>query len=896
MPATDGVIASGVPSRRRVEAITFSPMSDALRNHLATTSFVEMSNRLAMVLGSADANFCSLAVWPSFTIGATIRGGEEQRLQNLLAKVPIGAGMRKRVTARVLRGRAGKSDVLKKSLAAGNRGVFYELGLAFVDFLETFAPAVIGDSNTDASAGAATGERDAAFDAFADRIRRLPDPPGKLWPKQDRTRLIAGFRAYVDAIAETDPRRRSQLVLLGNLCIVDYEQCRLQGWLDISMVGPLRGLTKRFDDDTTENRGIALVERVWTRTLTKRVFVVEMAGETVRVGRPIPPHPSSAGALYPSPLDDLDPDVASVFDEIVGRSKGSDGAERWNDLDNRRSFIAALFRSRQRAGLVGLNPYTDAERAAIIADAAVLDAAELKYELEGPVIFAAQSVPPWPSELTPMVIDQLESARRRGDDLADRAVYDFYSTSAIAATDRHFTDVMIAVARPELDREGLVRGFLAAAPELPPWIDHDELAHAQAMYSNIRNAAHAALFFGTMPAAYAASKGVQPLGLVSDLSGNPERRLWESARFIEDIMTTPFWEQGSDGHASIRGVRLFHAAVRSMIEMGSSHIQPHREHAGDRVWEHDWGRPINQEDLLGATYDWSIGAIDVMDRLGVPMDEADARAYLHIWQVVGFMLGVEPELLVSPVDPTRPASVEEGHAIAHLILGRQIGPTVAGRRLTESLVGLMDEWFPKPLERLPRALMRVCLTDEIAAVLAIPPPAATERALLKMNDWARTWRRNDAYLRAMRRTMRWSGERWLAWWEKEYTDIPPYRVGGTKAVEARMPHRIRLTMIAMGDTSSVTGALGAVAGVDVTATATPDDGLEGALLTSVVEATAAIGSDLRSLVRGLRDSIGSVASMHRAEVEIDGKSVSLTELTDAEIDALFPAEPQASVT
>ena len=303
MPDTAGLLASGVPSRRRVEAITFCPMSDALRNHLATTSFVEMSNRLALILGSADANFCSLAVWPSFTIGATIHGGEEQRLQNLLAKVPIGAGMRKRVTARVLRGRAGKSDVLKKSLAAGNHGVFYELGLAFVDFLKTFAPEVSGDDAGGIGGGADTPveDRDAAFEAFADRIGRLPDPPGKLWPKQDRTRLIAGFRAYVDAIDETDQRRRSQLLLLGNLCIVDYEQCRLQGWLDISMVGPLRGLTRRFDDDTTKNRGIALVERTWTRVLTKRIFVVEMAGETVRVGRPIPPHPSSGGALPITP-------------------------------------------------------------------------------------------------------------------------------------------------------------------------------------------------------------------------------------------------------------------------------------------------------------------------------------------------------------------------------------------------------------------------------------------------------------------------------------------------------------------------------------------------------------------------------------------------------------------
>jgi hypothetical protein len=876
-----GVLASETTTRERVEAITFSPMPDALRNQLTTASFVEVSNRLAAVLGSDDANFCSLAVWPSFTVGASISGGQAARIEGLLSRLPLGDDARRQLTARILRGRADTSDVLQKSLAAGNRGVFYELGLAFVDFLETFGSGQVhGDDVAE------------VFTEFADRIRRIPDPPGKLWPKQDRSRLIQGLRAYVDAIDAIDERRRSQLILLGNLCIVDYEQCRLQGWLDLSMVGPLRGVTRRLTGRPGTNRAAAALEHSWTRLLTKKVFVVTMADESIRVGRRVPPHASSRGVLYPFPLDVLDPDVGEVFDEIIGRSAGSDGAERWNDLDNRRSFIASLFRSRQRSGLVGLSPYTDDELTVMRAAAAQIDGADAKFGFEGPLLFATRTSVPWAAELTTPLIEQLESARRRGDDDADRVVYDFHRDNPLPVEQRHFTDVMMAIARGTGDTRGVLSAFLDGSPELPEWADVDLCRAAQRMYAQIRPAAQAALFFGTMPAAYAASKGVQPLGLASDLSGNPERRMWESAKFVEDIMTTPFWEKDSDGWASIRGVRLFHAAVRHTIETGSEHIMTTREHAADRVWEAEWGRPINQEDLLGATYDWSIGAIDVMDRIGVPMSQDEARAYLHIWQVVGALLGVEDHLLRSPADPTRAASVEEAHTIAQLILGRQIGPSVAGRRLTEALIGLMDEWFPGPIRRLPRAMMRVCVNDDIAAVIGLPEPRLAERSLLAFHRWGRSWRRNDAYTTSMRYLIHWCGRAWLVWWAREYTDVPPYRRGGVNAVAARVPHRVVITFQSMDPTeptAELSAALAATTGVSVDLIDTPETGYESSLLTTVMEATADLGADLAGLARSLRDRAAPLTSMRAVTLEIDGRAVSLTGLSDADIDALFPA-------
>ena len=65
-----GVLTDRAVTVERVKAIVFAPMSDALRNHLVTLAYVDMGTAMAELLGtSEDANWTSLAVWPSFTVG-----------------------------------------------------------------------------------------------------------------------------------------------------------------------------------------------------------------------------------------------------------------------------------------------------------------------------------------------------------------------------------------------------------------------------------------------------------------------------------------------------------------------------------------------------------------------------------------------------------------------------------------------------------------------------------------------------------------------------------------------------------------------------------------------------------------------------------------------------------
>ncbi len=937
------VLQSDDVSRARVEAVVFGPVSDVLRNHLVTEAYVDLSNAMARLLGPDDANWCTLAVWPSFTVGETIRAGRYTGFKKLAALLPLPDAVRTWLRESAERDLPYSKGLVNRSLAAGNRGVFYEVGLAWVDFIETFEHD--------------PGRLDAwlDFESFGQRVMTLPLPPGRVWPQGRREQLRDGFAAYLEALQTDDRDRRAQLVLLGNLRIGDHEQRRLQGWLDLaatSYIRPVTGLVARlpFTDGLVE-----AVERGWNNVLTRRVYVVQMADERLPVGEPVPPHATAGGRLFPPPLATLDPDVAQEFERLDRASPGWDGAEYWTDIDNRMAYIANLFRARQRAGLVGINPFSPAELASL-EDQVEAAGRPRTGTPEANLLFTdvTTDVPrPWGTEVDARFRASLDAARGRCDQPADQVVEDFYATSDRPREQAFYTDVMAAAVTSRAEGSGGLATFLASGPELPPWADREQIERAQRFYAGFRSAAHLGLFYGAMPLSYAASHGCQVLGLLSTLNpttdrdtGDTIRRFWESTRFVEDVFTTPFWEPGSDGYASISGVRLFHAAVRHTIEADSVHITHRPPDADGRVWNPAWGRPINQEDLLAGTLDWAVATIHVMDRFAVPLDPEDARAYLHTWLVVGSMLGVDPELLTSPADPERPLTLEEAQYAAATMLYRQLAPTTAGRRLMDGLLALVDEWFPGPTRRLPRAMMHTALSEDIARILGLPPAGWPERAFAWFCGHGRRWRRNRAYAFMARRVVRLVGEAWLRWWEREYREVPPYRRGGLEAVRLRMPVAVRLSIELQGGVGDLPDRLAEVDEVrvglvrtggaptspagdvvlfdhepgapsgDLPADPADDGPVDRARLTrgpadeAPVAAAAApttptpvpsgpaptntyeieVSSDLApslgETLRRMRDGVDRLEGVQQARLYIDDRPVSLGDLSDAEIDAL----------
>src|SRR5262249_9154292 len=145
--------------------------------------------------------------------------------------------------------------------------------------------------------------------------------------------------------------------------------------------------------------------------------------------------------------------------------------------------------------------------------------------------------------------------------------------------------------RALFDPEGRARDAPAPARELydamaarPPDPELGRLPEAEALYARYRPEARIVLGGYSLPAAYAARKGVQVLHRTTHLLKTPARRLFETARFVDDVMAPGALLPGGPGLLCLWKVRLVHAATRHLLL-----------HDPSRPWDtEDLGLPINQ--------------------------------------------------------------------------------------------------------------------------------------------------------------------------------------------------------------------------------------------------------------------------------------------------------------
>jgi hypothetical protein len=223
-----------------------------------------------------------------------------------------------------------------------------------------------------------------------------------------------------------------------------------------------------------------------------------------------------------------------------------------------------------------------------------------------------------------------------------------------------------------------------------------------------------ALFCGSLPEAYASPRGARVLVLTGRLVSGTVRRVAETAQMLLDTMTVGGREPGCAGYDDVRRIRLMHAAVRYFIEHDPS--VPHTTYLPTPThgWCDNWGRPLNQEDLLGGFLTFTVSVFEVLEKLGVDFSDADLEGYLHRWKVIGSLLGIRDDVL--PVD------VPEAHEMAALIRYRQLGPSNDGRELTRSLIDALAQGLPLlPLGGLVAATVRWYVGDDTAAMIGVGP-------------------------------------------------------------------------------------------------------------------------------------------------------------------------------
>jgi len=273
--------------------------------------------------------------------------------------------------------------------------------------------------------------------------------------------------------------------------------------------------------------------------------------------------------------------------------------------------------------------------------------------------------------------------------------------------------------------EGL-RDWLCGGPPLPDWVDRARIRAGQEFFCEWALPICTSLFCASLPTGYAASNGVQVLALTSDLAtGDMRRRIAETAQMLIDVMdlgthSPEALEPGGQGHVTARGVRLLHAVVRQAI-MSSPAVAHTCDEAVSPRWCPAWGHPVNQEDLLGTLLTFSVVVLHALDQLGVPYDADAAESYVHVWCLVGMVLGIEPGLL--------PLTRAEAEDLAATIFRRQHAPSAAGRRLMTVLLTEMELSMPWGMRKAPRTLVRHLTLPGVPDDLAVPPASWWRPAL-----------------------------------------------------------------------------------------------------------------------------------------------------------------------
>jgi hypothetical protein len=247
--------------------------------------------------------------------------------------------------------------------------------------------------------------------------------------------------------------------------------------------------------------------------------------------------------------------------------------------------------------------------------------------------------------------------------------------------------------------------YLVSTLSLPEWADMRKIKRGQEFFETWGVHISVCLFCASLPSSYAAAKGVKVLYLTARLDTDTRRRVMETGQFLMDVMSDGGLAPKGKGRRTIQRVRLMHAAVRHLINARAA------EKPG--MWDPDWGMPLNQEDLAGTLLAFSQVAAEPMRRLGVPVSKRDADAYLHLWNVIGHMLGVRDELLARDAD--------DAAALVAAIRRRHFAPSPEGQQMTLALLNLLDEMTPfERLDGAVPALIRHLIDDHVADMLLVP--------------------------------------------------------------------------------------------------------------------------------------------------------------------------------
>lgn len=202
------------------------------------------------------------------------------------------------------------------------------------------------------------------------------------------------------------------------------------------------------------------------------------------------------------------------------------------------------------------------------------------------------------------------------------------------------------------------------------------------------------LFFRALPYTYMAEKPANVLKSTKLLITQPERRIFETAQFVFDVMDEKWWEPDKRGILTALKVRIMHAAMRHIIL---------NNNAAGAKWNEALGKPISQEDLVATNQVFSLEFFKGMAMLNDGLNPEEQKAWFHTWKTIGKLMGVQEMLICKDVD--------EAWTLQHTVYNHLFNDkTEAGIPLAKALVETMAH-FHLPVN-LTLFMMKKMLADD----------------------------------------------------------------------------------------------------------------------------------------------------------------------------------------
>lgn len=290
----------------------------------------------------------------------------------------------------------------------------------------------------------------------------------------------------------------------------------------------------------------------------------------------------------------------------------------------------------------------------------------------------------------------MDKLRQTGDPLADEAILKLHETEGITGVRSMFSWLNSS---ESVSTYQIINDFFEQNKALPEFVDKKLMQKGIKFFNKNQNQIGLMLACYSLPYCYAGADGAKVLAMSQRISTDTLKRLEETGEFVQIITQEKNWTN-DEAVRKILKVRLMHAAIRFFTEYHGT-------------WNLDWGKPVNQEDMAGTNGAFSYIVIRGMRKMGIELEDSDAEAYLHFWNVVSVIMGIDKVLI--------PNNLREAYVMDKVIAKRQFRASEEGKLLTKALLDTMEKFIENPLlKSFPAAQMRFLMGDEVSDMLGIP--------------------------------------------------------------------------------------------------------------------------------------------------------------------------------